>query len=443
MSLIKALGLKHPAARPAAGAASPQTTRNGGTSTTPMPMTPRPAMSASPMQPMTPTFGRAPPADEDTDDGMGEQVRIDGQTAAMLELRATKARAIVARAKVDLDGHYKNYHGVEAKLEPWAKKIETAMKVPPKTIAAEIARASKNTDLRRLGTDADQAKELLEDVGSMQRLVRTLIHDAQDQIGIANDAIRANKTVNDAADLKERVAQVKEGIEKFLKVTEIVLNPEEAGLKIVSMAASWAVDASSLKERSEELSKLAREETADVLKKSLERVVALSSDLSDQVIDLKKKVVHRAANAARLAKEAEDAFNKINKDGKFHFDGFDLGVKAAQASFDLLNEAASHRRDAIQDVAAIDHWLHSHHDAGKQSGGLQLKGDPMKVGKAMAALQARLDAGRDEVKKLLVDVRSPLEGLEIDVTMARRRLDRWTDFYVRTQQAMFEAAAPQ
>jgi len=41
--------------------------------------------------------------------------------------------------------------------------------------------------------------------------------------------------------------------------------------------------------------------------------VVLSADLSDQVIDLKKKVVHRAANAARLAKEAEDAFNKINR----------------------------------------------------------------------------------------------------------------------------------
>jgi len=221
MSIIKALGLKHSAVVPTAGGA-------------PSPMT---RMNASPMTPMLPPFGGDPPADGDTDDGMGEQVQIDGQTTAMLEARAAKARVIVARARTNVDSHYKNYHSVEAKLEPWAKKIEAAMKIPPKTIAAEIARASKNPDLRHLGTEADQAKELLEDVSSMQRLVRTLIRDAEDQIGIANDAIQANKTVNDAADLKERVSQVKEGIEKFLKVTEIVLNPEEAGLKIVSMVA--------------------------------------------------------------------------------------------------------------------------------------------------------------------------------------------------------------
>ena len=94
-------------------------------------------------------------------------------------------------------------------------------------------------------------------------------------------------------------------------------------------------------------------------------------------------------------------------------------------------------------MTAIDNWLHTHHDAGKQLGGLKHKGDPMKVGKAMAALQARLDAARNEVKKLLADVRSPLEGLDIDVTMAGRRLDRWTDFYTKAQAAMFEAPAPQ
>jgi hypothetical protein len=209
------------------------------------------------------------------------------------------------------------------------------------------------------------------------------------------------------------------------------------------MVASWAVDASSLKERSEELSKLAREEQSEVLKKSLDRVVALSANLGDMVIDLKKKVAHRAANAARLAHEADKAFDTVNKNGKFRFEGFDLAVKTAQASFDLLNEAASRRRNAIQDVSAINDWLHTHHDAGKQLGGLKHKRDPMKVGKAMAALQARLDAARDELKKVLAEAREPLEGLDIDVTMAGRRLARWTDFYTKTQAAVFEAAAPE
>jgi hypothetical protein len=67
----------------------------------------------------------------------------------------------------------------------------------------------------------------------------------------------------------------------------------------------------------------------------------------------------------------------------------------------------------------------------------------MKVGKAMAALQARLDAARDELKKVLAEAREPLEGLDIDGTMAGRRLARWTDFYTKTQAAVFEAAAPE
>lgn len=387
-----------------------------------------------------PNFGGLAPA------GKGyRDVTVDGKTVAMIDAEAAKARRWQSRVDANVAVYLDAWNDLEKGILPFAKKVGDGMKLTPAQVKADIHK-HVSSRARRLGRDALLEQDNTGTAKIVQQLLGVLLKDGDAQIDVALQAITANQTKIRAEELKAKVEEMKSAFAKIMGVAEILMNPMEAGMKVVSMATELAIDTSSLKKRADELEELAKRQQATMLEAALARASAYCTNLDQVVGDLSRRLAKTASHQAQLSGEAEGAYDNDAYDDKskgkpkFAFDGIGKGVRIAEGSLQLLQKMAGELRDAMVAVADYGHFLHSHgKDAAKGKLDPAFDADYQRQ---VAVVKKRLDDAMAESPKLLKELRKTLTDIEQKIAKASERFDKWTAFYAMAQDALYTAPEP-
>lgn len=402
--------------------------------------------------PLYDKLGRVPPAGAQKFGGLApagtafKNVAIDGKTIALIDAEAEKARRWKARIDENVAVYLDAWKDLEKGILPFAKKVETAMKLTPAQVKADIHK-HVSSRARHLGRDALLEQDNTGTAKIVQQLLGVLLKDGHGQIDVAVQAVMAHATQVEAEELKAKVAEVKGAFEKVFKIAEILMDPKEAGLKVVSLATDLAIDASALKKRAEELEALGKRQQTAVLDAALARAREFCTDLDTVIADLSKRLAKTASHQAQLSGEAEGAYDNDAHDDKskgkpaFAFDGIAKGVRIAEGSLQPLQKTAGEVRDAMVAVSDYGHFLHSHGREPAHKDKLQLEFD-VDYQRQLAALKKRIDDALAESPRLMNELRKTLTDLEAKVAKAGERFDKWTAFYAMAQDALYTAPEP-
>ncbi len=377
-----------------------------------------------------------------------KNVAIDGKTVAMIDAKAEKARRWKARIDENVAVYLDAWSDIEKGILPFAKKVDAAMKLTPAQVKADIHKHVSSRS-RHLGRDALLEQDNTGTAKIVQQLLGVLLKDGREQIDVAGQAVLAHATQVEADELKAKIAELKGAFEKVFKVAEILMDPKEAALKVVSLATDLAIDASSLKKRADELDALAKQRQTAALDAAVDRARDYCTNLDTVIGDLSKRLAKTANHQAQLSGEAEGAYdNDANDDKtkgkpKFAFDGISKGVRIADGSLQLLQKTAGELRDAMVAVSDYGHFLHSHGPAAAPAREdklmLQLDADYQHE---LAIVQKRIDDALVESPRLMKEMRTMLTDVEAKIAKASERFDKWTEFYAMSQDALYTAPEP-